>query len=112
MRLSRALISTEKGWQQHGTPVSSSALKTPPPDGTSGGDVHSSGVSSDQQACGRRGAVVRPLSKSWEWVRADLALQLLIDLVWLVETSDVDGRSYLAWTWFRGRLRSARLDLD
>ncbi len=32
--------------------------------------------------------------------------------MWLVETSDVDGRSYLAWTWFRGRLRFARLDLD
>jgi len=44
--------------------------------------------------------------------RANLALQLLMVLVWLVETSDVDGRSYLAWTWFRGRLRSARLDLD
>jgi len=28
-----------------------------------------------------------------------------------VETSDVDGRSYLAWTWFRGGLRSARLDI-
>jgi hypothetical protein len=57
-------------------------------------------------------------SKGWEWVRADVALQLLMylvwlmDLVWLVETSDVDGRSYLAWAWFRGRLRSARLDLD
>ena len=35
--------------------------KTPPPDGTSGGDVRSSGVRSDQYACGRRGAVVWPL---------------------------------------------------
>lgn len=28
-----------------------------------------------------------------------------------VEPSDVNGRSYLAWAWIRGRLRSARLDL-
>ena len=47
-----------------------------------------------------------------EWVRADVALQFQVDLVWLVETSDVDGRSYFAWAWFRGRLRSSRLDLD
>jgi hypothetical protein len=40
-----------------------------------------------------------------------LALQLLIVVVWHVETSDVDGRSDLDWTWFRGRFRSARLDL-
>jgi hypothetical protein len=77
-----------------------------------GGDVRSSGVRSDQYACSRRGAVVGHGSKRWEWVRADLALQLLLVLVWLVETSDVDGSSYLAWTWIRGRLRSARLDLD
>jgi hypothetical protein len=43
---------------------------------------------------------------------ANLALQLLIDVIWLVETSNVNGRSYFAWTWFRGRLRPARLDLD
>ena len=61
--------------------------------------------------CSRRGAVW-PLFEEWEWIRADLALQLLMALMWLLETSDVDGRSYLAWTWFRGRLRSARLDLD
>jgi len=47
-----------------------------------------------------------------EWVRADVALQLQMDLVWLMEASDGDGHSYLAWAWFRGRLRSSRLDLD
>ncbi len=66
----------------------------------------------------RRGAFARPLFKGLGMGTADVALQLLmdlmwlVDLVWLVETSDADGRSYLAWAWFRGRLRSARLDLD
>ena len=58
---------------------------------------------------GRR---VRPRFEEMGVARANLALQLLMVLVWLVETSDVDGRSYLAWAWFRGRLWSTRLDLD
>jgi hypothetical protein len=45
-------------------------------------------------------------------VRNNVALQLLVHLVWPVETSDVDGRGYLAWAWFCGRLRPARLDLQ
>ena len=64
------------------------------------------------KACGRRGADVRPLFKKAGCVRAEVALQLLVDLAWLVETSDADRRSYLARAWLRGRLRSSRLDLD
>ena len=79
--------------------------------GTSRDDVRPSTARANQTAAGGAPLSGRG-SKKWEWVRANLALQLLMVLVWLVETSDVDGRSYLAWTWFRGRLRSARLDLD
>lgn len=43
---------------------------------------------------------------------ADVALQLLVVLVWPVEAFDVDGRGYFAWAWFCSRLRFARLDLE